>query len=208
MKKRLFLLPFLLLGSLIQSVYAGDEGSSGYPKRGLGFAAGEISGFGLSYKQHLNHYVTQGTFGLKKNESEFDVNAGFMIQRTFHTTVLTGDSLKIAGLVLRTRFYAVTGLGYFRERREWKEYDYQVRPDPNPPLLGIHREVRTSYRTGAGIGMEFIVYRRVGIAIDGEYTFSFKSVDITGPNQPGQMYNGEEGLEIEFLPQIAAHYYF
>ncbi|MBI4530494.1 MAG: hypothetical protein HY709_03140 [Candidatus Latescibacteria bacterium] len=201
---KLFIISFWAFASFVRSADAGDERAQrGYPKQGLGFAAGAISGIGLSYKHYLDdRYVTQGTFGLRKTQSEFDVDAGFVLQRTLHTTLLSGKSLEIGGLSLRTRFYGVTGLGYFRERNEWKEYDYGR---PEPQLLVIHREVRTTYHTGLGIGMEFIIFQRVGIAIDGAYTFSFKSVNMTAYPRYN---NGEEGLEIQFLPQIAAHYYF
>jgi hypothetical protein len=205
MTRKLLILSLWAFAFCVQSADAGDKQvHQDYPKRGLGFAAGAISGVGLSYKHYLDRYVTQGTFGLRKTQSEFDVDAGVVLQRTLHTTLLSGEPLKIGGLSLRTRFYGVTGLGYFRERNEWKEYDYRVRPE-NPPLLGIHREVRTTYHTGLGVGMEFIIFQRVGIAIDGAYTFSFKSIDTTPPPQP--IYE-EEGLEIQFLPQVAAHYYF
>lgn len=196
----------LCLGAA-RAVSASDRETTAFPRRGLGFAAGSMSGIGLSYKQHSGHWAGQVAGGLRKTTSEFDVNLGAVLQRTLHLTTITGDALKIDGLALKTRFYGLTGLGYFRGRQEYDVFDYR-----STPLIriGAHTEVTSTLHTGAGIGMEFMVFQRVGIAMDGVYDFGFKSIDVSDPTLGDSQRSASEddGLEIQFLPGIAAHYYF
>jgi len=165
------------------------------PRKGLGFAAGAISGLGLSYKQHLpNLYVPQVAFGVLKYEDELDINLGFALQRTFHATDLV-------------RFYGITGLSFFWERDEWDEWVYDRMGGSEH--LGKAKETERKFNTGIGIGIEVLLWKRIGVAVDGEYTVMFRSRDFSSPN-PESYYGGTTGdeTEIRFLPQIAAHYYF
>ena len=184
-------LGFLLVHSVAWA--SGPIGRLDVPRKGLGFAAGAMSGIGLSYKQHLpNLYVPQVAFGILKYEEDFNVNVGLALQRTFHATDLV-------------RFYAITGLSLFWDREEWDEYVYDRMGGRE--RVGKRRETETRYNTGIGIGVEVLLWKRIGVAVDGEYTFTFKSSEISSPN-PDYEDRTEDTTEIRFLPQVAAHYYF
>ena len=164
------------------------------PRKGLGFAAGAISGIGLSYKQHLpNLFVPQVAFGVLKYENEFDINLGLALQRTFHATDLV-------------RFYGITGLAFFWERNEWDEW---VHDGYTSERVGKAKETDRRINTGIGIGIEVLLWKRIGIAVDGEYTVIFRSTDFSSPN-PDAYYGDQTGdkTEVRFFPQVAAHYYF
>lgn len=165
------------------------------PRKGLGFAAGAISGIGLSYKQHLpNLFVPQVAFGVLKYENEFDINLGLALQRTFHATDLV-------------RFYGITGLALFWERNEWDEWVYDRMGGGE--YIGKSKETDRRINTGIGIGIEVLLWKRIGLAVDGEYTVIFRSTDFSSPN-PDSYYGDQTGdkTEVRFYPQAAAHYYF
>jgi len=74
----------------------------------------------------------------------------------------------------------LTGVGYFHRReKKWDE-----------GLKKNRWEDHTDLNTGFGLGIEVIRYSRIGVGIDGEFTY-FSDDD-----------------HILFLPEVALHYYF
>jgi hypothetical protein len=125
-------------------------------------AVGAISGSGLSYIFHSDGpWSYQITGGVWKQKEDTDYNAGLLVRRTLEES-------------RNTRFYALVG-GALYEGREEKQGG---------------TEVRTHWNTGFGVGVQFFLWNRVGVSVDGDFTF---------------LLNDES---IFFLPQVAAQYHF
>jgi len=109
---------------------------------GLGFAAGMLSGAGLSFRHHVpERFSYQITGGIIKVEDDLSYNIGFEPQ----FDLVNGQT---------TRFFALVGLGYY----------YSGKPSPN--------EVKGPFRLGAGIGIEWNVSGGFHITIAGAFLYS------------------------------------
>jgi opacity protein-like surface antigen len=114
-------------------------------EQGIGFAAGAISGSGLSYIYHSDGPLSyQFTGGLWKNRDDLSYDAGFLLRRSVHET-------------RNTRLYLAAGLALYEERTKDAAVDKTT--------------VDTHWNTGAGLGLQFFVWGCVGVSLDGDFTF-------------------------------------
>jgi len=159
---------YSLMGVVLSFLLYSTSYSEEELSQGLGFAAGYISGLGISYKVHTpGKLCLQFTGGVWKTKKKLSYDLGFLLQRTLHRTE-------------NIRFYILTGVGYFHRReKKWDE-----------GLKKNRWEDHTDLNTGFGLGIEVIRYSRIGVGIDGEFTY-FPDDD-----------------QILFLPEVALHYYF
>ncbi len=159
---------YSVIGVVLSFLFFSISRSEEELKEGLGFAVGYISGVGISYKVHTPaNLCLQFTGGIWKTKKKLNYNFGFLLQRTLHRTEYI-------------RFYILTGVGYFH-RREKKSDEEKKRY-----RWKDHRDLNT----GFGLGIEVIRKARIGVGIDGEFTY----------------FTTKE--EVFFLPQVALHYYF
>lgn len=159
---------FCLMGVVLSLLPLSTSYSEDKLTQGLGFAAGYISGAGMSYKVHTpSRLCLQFTGGVWKTKKRLNYDLGFLLQRTLHRT----------GII---RFYILTGGGYFRQRE--KKWD----KDLSKNRWKDHQDLNT----GFGLGIEVVKSSRIGVAIDGEFTYFTKRDEIL------------------FLPEAALHYYF
>jgi hypothetical protein len=136
-------------------------------EQGVGFAAGAMSGSGLSYIYHSDGpWSFQGTGGIWKTSGRLDYDFGVMLRRTLSET-------------RRSRLYLCSGLALYESRRDATD-------DTGRSIT----EVNTHWNTGLGVGVQFFLWDRVGVSLDGDFTF-FLNDD-----------------QILFLPQGAFQYHF
>lgn len=94
----------LLASTCVSQVSAPNQDQSKQFTRsiyGLGASASVVSGFGLSFRQHLpSEFSFQLVFGIIKTESELDYNIG-------------GEAQYDIIRAVDTRFYVCGGVGYF-----------------------------------------------------------------------------------------------
>jgi len=159
---------FSLMGVALSLFILSVSSSEEELTQGLGFAVGYISGVGMSYKVHTpGKFCLQFTAGVWKTKKKLSYDLGFLLQRTLHRTEII-------------RFYVLSGVGYFRQReRRWDE--------------NLKRKLWKNNRalnTGFGLGIEVVKSSRIGVAVDGEFTYFTKNDEIL------------------FLPEAALHYYF
>jgi opacity protein-like surface antigen len=149
------------------AVFAQQETDPTRFEQGIGFAAGAMSGSGLSYIYHSDGpWSFQGTGGVWKRPEKLNYNIGVMLRRTLNET-------------RRTRLYLCTGLAL-----------YESRHDVMDAAGRKITEVDTHWNTGFGVGVQFFLWDRVGVSLDGDFTF-FLNDD-----------------QILFLPQGAFQYHF
>jgi len=145
-----------------QSNGSGDDDFD-YARSGMGFAAGAITGLGISYRRHLaNKWGYQFTGIPWASSSGYFLSLGANFMRTLHATK-------------RTRFLAIGGVSsYLRGNHEidYDECDYNNTVGPNgeyvDPCAGLEPEWRrnNTINIGVGIGMEFSLGENIGLAIE------------------------------------------
>jgi hypothetical protein len=139
----------------------GDEVD--YRRSGMGFAAGAITGLGISYRRHLaNKWGYQFTGIPWASSSSYFVSLGANFMRTLHATK-------------KTRFMAIGGIStYLRGRHEidWDSCDQDLWQAPGEdyvdPCAGVSEQWNNNntINIGVGIGMEFSLGQNIGLAIE------------------------------------------
>jgi hypothetical protein len=124
---------------------------------GLGFTAGLLSGVGIAYRRHFASrwgvQVGGVAFGDKSN---LFLSVGVNVMRTL-------------SLTQRIRFYAVFGASTFYSGSEGYTYrtDCGISTDPkacDPVDTGWQNSASLNF--GAGIGMEFLLAKNLGLALE------------------------------------------
>ena len=141
----------------------GDEDEVEYARSGMGFAAGAITGLGISYRRHLaNKWGYQFTGIPWASSSSYFVSLGANFMKTLHATK-------------RTRFMAIGGVStYLRGNYDidWDRCDYSKPQEPGEdyvdPCAGLEEQWNRSntVNIGVGIGMEFSLGQNIGLAIE------------------------------------------
>ena len=141
----------------------GDEDEVEYARSGMGFAAGAITGLGISYRRHLaNKWGYQFTGIPWASSSSYFVSIGANFMKTLHATK-------------KTRFMAIGGVStYLRGdyRIDWDQCDYSITQEPGEeyvdPCAGVEEEWNrnNTINIGVGIGMEFSLGQNIGLAVE------------------------------------------
>ena len=141
----------------------GDEDEVDYRRSGMGFAAGAVTGLGISYRRHLaNKWGYQFTGIPWASSSSYFVSLGANFMRTLHATK-------------RTRFMAIGGISsYLRGNYgiDWDSCDYSTSSKPDEeyvdPCAGVEEQWNrnNTINIGVGIGMEFSLGQNIGLAIE------------------------------------------
>ena len=127
----------------------------------IGFAAGATTGLGMSYRQKFNKYGFQVTFlpiYNDKNDNRLNVGVTFMYY-LFEAE--------------KSKLFLYQGNHYFHERSlDWDGENFD-------------REVSCTddgFNNGIGVGIELILFKRVGLNFMGGYAFydNFSSLNMTG----------------------------
>jgi len=165
--KAIFLLPILFL-FLLQSVLGqkqNDTANNITFKHALGVAAGFTTGYGLSYRFTPNKFGVQLTFAPYKN----DETAQYSLGITFMYKIIESEF---------ANFFLYQGNHFFYTKDKTYDYIYYY---PNFSFTG--REVVDKYwNNGIGIGIEFIILKRVSFNLMGGYAAykNFENINITG----------------------------
>ncbi|MEK7691926.1 MAG: hypothetical protein AAB425_13005 [Bdellovibrionota bacterium] len=134
---------------------------------GLGFAAGLQSAIGLAYRKHFENkwgiQVAAGGFG---NADRVDVNIGATVMRTLHKAQVV-------------RFYALAGASAFYEGySNWVAEAPCTVPEGEKDSC-TREEAVTEWASsaminvGLGLGIEFRLFKRVGLAFELPFTATF-----------------------------------
>ncbi|MEK7691927.1 MAG: hypothetical protein AAB425_13010 [Bdellovibrionota bacterium] len=152
---------------------------------GMGFAAGYQSGVGIAYRRHLkNKWGIQVAAGGWGDADSIFVNGGATVMRTLSKSEIV-------------RFYAMGGAGVFLST---SSYENWVCPTDGSECT-VDGKITTSstmLNIGVGLGIEFRILKRVGIAIEVPIT---TSVIVSGTDNTG--FNG-----ITMIPNGSLIYYF
>jgi len=142
---------------------SGDEDEVTYERSGMGFAAGAITGLGISYRRHLaNKWGYQFTGIPWASSSSYFVSLGANFMKTLHATK-------------KTRFMAIGGVStYLRGNYsiDWERCDYSKPQAPGEdyvdPCAGLEEQWNrnNTINIGVGIGMEFSLGQNIGLAIE------------------------------------------
>lgn len=145
------------------TVGEGDDDELDLRRSGMGFAAGAITGLGISYRRHLaNKWGYQFTGIPWASSSNYFVSIGANFMRTLHATE-------------RTRFMAIGGVsGYLRGNYDidWERCDYSKPAEPGEeyvdPCAGLEEQWNrnNTINIGVGIGMEFALGSNIGLAVE------------------------------------------
>ncbi len=127
-------------------------------KHGLGMAAGATTGWGLSYRYCPSRFSVQATFSPYKNEYSTSVSAGIAF---LYNLVETKS----------TSFFLYEG-NHFR-------YNHTA-PDPNNSF--ITEGNNSQWNNGIGIGIEFLMFKRVSFNLMAGYASydMFRMINVTG----------------------------
>lgn len=186
------------------------------PVHGLGFAAGQPSGVGLSFRKMSDNYGFQVTFGaLSQNQD----NRGYDTYQIEKDAAYEKPSLepftekyylretnanlgilvfKVLHTAERSRFYGFVGGSIFYNLDTFKEYKYQYQLRPGDDVY-IQQEIGKPTKSsessntiyaGAGIGMEFRITQNIRVAVEWPLTVS------------------SEGDFVMYFPQAGLHYFF
>jgi hypothetical protein len=185
------------------------------PVRGLGFAAGQLSGLGLSYRTMGEKYGFQVTFGalsLKQGDERGDNYQGDFDPQYWQPSTIpfsqkdrvreTDANLgllifKVLHSAKWSTFYAFTGASIFYQHETFEEYEYQYRIYDNKSYiideLSGPRNSSESTSTiygGVGIGIEIKFTQNIRLGVEWPLTLS------------------SEGDFIMYIPQTGLHYFF
>jgi hypothetical protein len=162
---------------------------------GMGFSAGALSGVGIAYRRHFANRWGIHVSGIAYGDATMVwSNVGVNFMRTMSLTA-------------RTRFYIVTGVAAFYDGSEQSNYVEvpacpMEKPNCDPYAeLGSEWVNSVTLNFGAGIGMEFLLTKNLGLAIELPITIMLGISDSAWA--PGARLNG-----IYPIPSGALIYYF
>jgi len=125
-------------------------------KGALGVHAGQIGGMGLAFKWPLQWYLQlQMAGGIWNTEDDKRHNLGLELQY-----LLRQDP--------RLRLFLVTGVGYFYHKEQGRHTDGRE-----------FWETDTSWNTGFGVGVEYLVGQRWAVKFDADFTYRGDDETIT-----------------------------
>jgi len=158
-----FLGLFLSTGTAVNAQLDQAQNESKF-KHSLGAGAGFTTGYGLSYRFMPKKFGAQVNFAPYKdaNSERYSVGLTFLYN------------------LIETRyvdFFAYQGNHFYSNSYDVFEYD------PNPPYGSTTRREKESYvNNGLGLGVEFIIAKRIGLNLMGGYAFydNFSQINFTG----------------------------
>jgi hypothetical protein len=182
---------------------------------GLGFAAGELSGIGFSYRylpEDNGFQVSFGVLSLSNKDSAPQEYTGTISpgnwlpstdpypysysSRETHANIGV-TVMKVLHRAKRSRFYAMAGFSYFYRIQNFKERYYGYRMiDETTFHYGpvgdeqVRKERENTTYGGIGIGMEFKITDNIRFALEWPLTYSSK------------------GDLVMYYPQAGLHYFF
>ena len=170
--RRLFLTTVLLLA--LAPVLGAQVPYDTARNQGIGVGAGAASGAGLFYQEILRSgYGYRGALALwKKGDFSF-VNVGASGLR-----VLTDDG--------RRRIWLVASAAYWRSSEEETEEEFDAAG--NVVLERIFDDVDDTWALGLGVGIELPLGDRVGLALEGVFTYWDDTGDLLPLPQIGVLY--------------------
>jgi hypothetical protein len=182
---------------------------------GLGFAAGELSGVGFSYRYLPEGNGFQVSFGVlslsNKNSAPQEYNVttspGSWLPSTdpypnsYNSREIHANIglmvMKVLHQAKRSRFYAMAGFSYFHRTQIFKERYYGFRMINETTFhygpVGdeqVRKEQENTTYGGIGIGMEFKITDNIRFALEWPLTYSSK------------------GDLVMYYPQAGLHYFF
>ena len=127
-------------------------------RHSLGVGAGFTTGIGMSYRYSFNRFKIQATFAPISDNYSVNYHAGL-------TALYSLIDAK------NTIFYLYQG-NYFHYEK-YKNYN---------SFYGVKERIRRDWNHGLGIGIEFIILKRIGFNLMGGYALydSFDRIGITG----------------------------
>ncbi len=185
------------------------------PLQGMGFAVGQISGVGLSYRIMLQKYGFQITFGaMSQKDSDDDPYSETGVYdaeiwkpttepHTQQTQIRQTDAnlglmfIKILHQARKSTFYAFTGFSIFAQKTSYVNQDYQYKIlDETHYEYGPVGEPRpgddlsNTFYGGLGVGIEVKFTANIRLALEWPLTFS------------------SDGNFVMYFPQAGFHYFF
>jgi len=185
------------------------------PVHGLGFAAGQPSGLGLSYRKMSDNYGFQITIGaLSVNQDNWGGNyyrlgdvaidwipstkpfteKNYLRETNANLGILI---FKVLHSAKRSRFYAFAGGSVFYNVDSFEEYtyEYQLQSDDTYVVHEISgpkksSESHSTIYGGVGIGIEFRITQNIRVAVEWPLTLS------------------SNGDFVMYIPQTGLHYFF
>ncbi len=169
MKKNILIIAVILLARVnVQSQTAEPERETTY-KHSLGAGAGFTTGYGLSYRYRPGKFGAQINFAPyhDKETDRYSVGLTFLYQLIESKTTI---------------LYLYQGNHYYYTSDLIDVYD-DVPPKGNTEPVVYKKRVKEGYfNNGLGIGIEFIIAKRIGLNLMGGYAFydNFNQVNFTG----------------------------
>ena len=159
MKKIKFLIPLLFMLFLCVKSSTQEKADSVnkiHFKYGLGLGIGSTTGYGLSFRYIPNKFGAQISFAPFKDNYSTQISLGI----TFLFNLIETD---------KTKFFIYEGNAYSYNKYQNESY-----------FVGSNNS--SYWNNGIGIGIEFIILKRVGFNIMGGYGgyHNFTSINITG----------------------------
>jgi len=132
-------------------------------KNAIGLGAGFTTGYGLSYRYIPKQFGVQINFAPYKSESRNITSLGL----TFICNLIEAE---------KTSLYLYQANHYYYEKYKYKSYSY-YRNSSNDKT-----EITKHFNTGLGIGIEFIMLKRISFNIMGGYGAyrDFETLSLTG----------------------------
>lgn len=154
----LLFLGLLFINPSLKAQEETDYNGRIYYKHGLGVAAGATTGYGLSYRYCPSRWSYQLAFAPHKSEYSSSLSLGF----TFLYNLVETS---------RTSFFLYQGNHFLYNHYE---QDYSYYP--------AQESTDKDWNNGIGMGIEFIMYKRVSFSIMAGYASyrNFKEINVTG----------------------------
>lgn len=186
------------------------------PVLGLGFAAGQPSGVGLSFRKLTDNYGLQVTIGaLSQNQDNWEGYDSYQIEpdaaywkpstEPFTQKHYMRETNANLGILLfkvlhsapRSRFYVFAGGSVFYNIDSFEEHTYEYQLQSNETFI-MHEisspkktsEYTTTFYSGIGIGMELRITQNIRVAVEWPLTLS------------------SHGDFVMYIPQAGLHYFF
>ena len=158
-----FLFLFLLINNVSHAQIAKAENESKL-KHSLGAGAGFTTGYGLSYRYMPKRFGAQVNFAPYKNTDVERYSVGL----TFLYTLIETRAANL---------FIYQGNHFFSNSQNVMIYDKF-----DPMMVTTERQTDSYVNNGAGIGIEFIIGKRIGFNLMGGYAFyrNFTQIQFTG----------------------------